>query len=141
MQKEIGKEYRDQSQRESFLRDNCDKVEERGYMKPFTADELQENKDKLAAVSVRIDEIEEERKDAAKRFKDELKPLTVERRRVLGNIKNKAQFVRENCFKFVDHDTNEVGYYNSDGDLIESRKATADERQQSVFSVIRKNAN
>lgn len=40
MQKELGKDYNARD-REAFLKDNCDKVEEKGYMKPFTPEELQ----------------------------------------------------------------------------------------------------
>lgn len=36
MEKTIGKEYKNARDREAFLKDNCDKVEEKGYMKPYT---------------------------------------------------------------------------------------------------------
>lgn len=36
MEKTIGKEYGNAAQREAFLKDNCDAVENKGYMKQFT---------------------------------------------------------------------------------------------------------
>jgi hypothetical protein len=57
---------------------------------------------------------------------------------MVSNIKAKAEYVKEICFKFIDQYEKMVGYYNANGDLIESRPATADELQPTLFSVIRK---
>lgn len=138
MQREIGKEYANKMQREAFLKDNCDKVEEKGYMKPFTPEELQGSKESLANVSIQIDEIEERKKEVAKEFKAELEPLVDERKEMVSNIRQKAKYVKEICFKFVDQESKETGYYNADGDLIESRPATADELNPTIFSLARK---
>lgn len=138
MQKELGKEYKNAREREAFLKDNCDKVEEKGYMKPFTPEQLQGHKEQLANVSISISEIEAEKKEAAEVFKGQLKPLVESRTQMVSNIKAKAEYVKEICYKFVDQDEKEVGYYNADGDLIESRPATADELQPNIFSLARK---
>ena len=138
MQREIGKEYGNKMQREAFLKDNCDKVEEKGYMKPYTPEELQGHKENLANLSIEIDEIEERKKAVAKEFKTELDPLVEQRKEMVSNIRQKAEYVKEICFKFIEPETKEVGYYNADGDLIESRPATADELQPTIFSMARK---
>lgn len=49
----------------------------------------------------------------------------------------KSEYVNELCFKFIDPQTKEVGYYNADGDLIESRPAFADELQGTIFQLNR----
>lgn len=36
MQSELGKEYRNPTERMRFLKDNCDKVEEKFYMKSYS---------------------------------------------------------------------------------------------------------
>lgn len=138
MQKSIGKEYTNVHERESFLKDNCDKVEEKGYMKPFTIEQLQEYKEKLANVSIEITEIEEEKKEQDTAFKNMLKPLKDSRSQLITNIKSKSEYVKELCFKFVDQDKKMTGFYNLDGDLIESRPATADELQSTIFTSFRK---
>lgn len=138
MQKQLGKEYSNANERESFLKDNCDKVEEKGYMKPYTPEELQGHKENLANVSIAMEEIEAEKKANAEYYKGKLKPLVEKRKQMISNIKAKAEYVKEVCFMFVDQDTKEVGYYNADGDLIESRPATADELQPTIFSMARK---
>lgn len=137
MDKYLGKDIENLVAREAFLKDNCDKVEEKGYMKPYTPEELQQCKEELANASIEIAEIEQEAKEAAAHYKGKLKPLKETRARMVGDIKSKSEYVKELCYKFVDQEARETGYYNKEGDLIESRPATADELQITLFGVIR----
>lgn len=138
MEKTIGKEYKNAREREAFLKDNCDKVEEKGYMKPYSTEELQGPKENLANVSIEIAEIEAEKKAQDAYYKGQLKPLVEQRSQMVSNIKSKSEYVKEVCFKFVDQEAKETGFYNADGDLIECRPATADELQPTIFSMARK---
>ena len=138
MEKTIGKEYKNARDREAFLKDNCDKVEEKGYMKPYTPEELQGHKENLANVSIEIAEVEAEKKAQDAYYKGQLKPLNEQRSQMVSNIKSKSEYVKEICYKFVDQESKETGFYNADGDLIESRPATADELQPTIFSMVRK---
>lgn len=138
MEKTIGKDYKNARDREAFLKDNCDKVEEKGYMKPYTPEELQGHKENLANVSIEIAEIEAEKKAQDAYYKGQLKPLNEQRSQMVSNIKSKSEYVKEICYKFVDQEAKETGFYNADGDLIESRPATADELQPTIFSMARK---
>ncbi|MDR1897995.1 MAG: hypothetical protein LBR10_14525 [Prevotellaceae bacterium] len=138
MEKKLGQEYALMAQRETFLKDNCEKVEEKGYMKPFTPEQLQGHKEKLAELSIKIEETEDEKKASAKHFKAVLDPMYVDRREMVSNIRQKAEYVREVCYRFTDRDTKETGYYNANGDLIECRPATADELQPTIFSMVAK---
>jgi translation initiation factor 2 beta subunit (eIF-2beta)/eIF-5 len=137
MDKHLGKDITNLVAREAFLKDNCDKVEEKGYMKPYTPEQLQQRKEELANASIEIAEIEQEAKEAAAHYKGKLKPLKETRARMVGDIKSKSEYVKELCYKFVDQEARETGYYNKEGDLIESRPATADELQTTLFGVIR----
>jgi len=71
-------------------------------------------------------------------YKARLKPLKEARSQMVSNIKSKAEYVREICYKFTDQETKQTGYYNADGDLIEERPATADEMQPTIFAMSRK---
>lgn len=137
MQKNLGKEY-DELQRVAFLKDNCDQVEEKGYMKRFTPEQVQQMKEELAEASIKINDIQIEKKEANKDFKFKLDPLQVERKILLEGIKKKAEYTKEICYKFVDTDEKMVGFYNSEGDLIESRPASPDELQGTIFQINRK---
>jgi hypothetical protein len=138
MEKTIGKEYKNARDREAFLKDNCDKVEEKWYMKPYTPEELQGHKENLANVSIEIAEVEAEKKAQDAYYKGQLKPLIEQRAQMVSNIKSKSEYVKEICYKFVDQEAKETGFYNADGDLVESRPATADELQPTIFSMARK---
>jgi hypothetical protein len=61
--------------------------------------------------------------------------LKEETKDLLTSIKNKAEFISERCFVFVDG--NEVGYYNADGILVYQRPLLPGEKQKTVFSVMR----
>lgn len=107
-------------------------------MKPFSRDQLLAMKDRLSEVSITINDIEVEKKSQVALYKAQIKPLVEERRTLLDNIRNRAEHVKENCFKFVDQEAGEVGYYSADGVLIESRPIRQDERQQTIMSLGRK---
>jgi hypothetical protein len=138
MERELGQDIKNPIQREAFLKDNCDACEQKGYMKPYTPEELQGHKEKLANVSIEIAEIEAEKKQVEADFKGRLKPLKESRAIMVSNIKSKAEYVNEVCYRFTDQETKETGYYNKEGILVECRPATADELQPNIFSMVRK---
>lgn len=133
MDKHLGKDIENLVTREAFLKDNCDKVEEKGYMKPYTPEELQGHKEKLANVSIEIAEIEAEMKQVQAEYKGRLKPLKEARANMVSNIKAKAEYVTEPCYRFTDREEKQTGYYNANGDLVELRPATAEELQPTLF--------
>ena len=124
--------------REQFLKDNCDALEQKGYMRQYTPEELQGHKEKLANLSIEISEIEAEKKILDAAYKSRLKPLKESRAQMVSNIKSKSEYVNEICYRFTDQETKETGYYNKEGNLIESRPATADELQTTIFQMVRK---
>lgn len=91
MEKTLGKEYADPIKRRSFLKDNCDCVVEKGYMKAFAPEKVQELKEKLAETSIEIGEIETEKKAATTHFNAQLKPLLEEKSEILRGIKERAR--------------------------------------------------
>jgi outer membrane biosynthesis protein TonB len=136
MDKQLGKEY-PQDARIQFLKDNADKVEKKTYMRRFTPDELRQKKDQLAETSIALSEIDDEKKTVLQEIKQREEPLKSEKKILLSNIKHKAEEVKEECYKFIDQENNEVGFYNSEGDLIEQRPAYPDERQGTIFQISR----
>lgn len=81
MERELGKDLEQGKKRVAFLMDNCDAVEEKGYMKPFTPEELARMKESLSETDIEINDIEEEKTAAMKDFKARLEPLTTERKK------------------------------------------------------------
>jgi len=136
MEKHLGKEYSD-SERIKFLKDNCDDVQEMDYMRQFAPDELLEMKEELSTVAITMDDLEEEKKDLTSTLNAKIKTQKIRKKRLLKGLKQKSELVTENCFKFIDENTRMVGFYNSEGDLINSRPAMGNELQKSIFSVSR----
>ena len=74
-------------------------------MKAYTPEELQGHKEKLANVSIEISEIENEIKEIKKEYAERLKPLKEARENMVSNIKAKAEYVNEVCYRFTDERT------------------------------------
>lgn len=138
MEKQLGKEILSEKDRIAFLMDNCDKVEEIGYTKQFSEEQLSEMKNNLSEIAITINDLEEEKKEAVATFKASIDPLKQEKKTLIDGLKTKATYVRETCYKFIDGEKREVGYYNAQGDLVESRSASADELQTNIFQLTRK---
>ncbi|AIM37418.1 hypothetical protein KO02_12515 [Sphingobacterium sp. ML3W] len=129
------------AERADFLRDNADSVEEINYMKQFGPDELLAMKERHAEISIEIKDLESEKKDFVSNIKSKQKPLKNELSGVQDNIKFKAIAVKEACFKFVDHDSGQVGYYNAIGDMVQQRPIFPQERQKSIFQMPKEGTN
>jgi hypothetical protein len=137
--KKLGQEFTSGMARRSFLNDNADSVEKKGYMRKFTEEDIVDFKNNLSETDIQINDIEEEKKEVVNVFKLKLKPLQNQRQKLLKDLKHKAEFVTEECYKFIDTETRMVEYYNVEGEMIETRPANADELQRNLFQDLRKN--
>ena len=75
-----------QSERLRLLKDNCDVVEMKSYMRKFTQDELTQMKDELAEESIQLNDIEVERKEVMNEFKERIKPHAKNVETLLSNL-------------------------------------------------------
>ena len=136
MDKVLGQEYNGKD-RVSFLRDNCDAVEDLGYTKSLPNEEIEALKDRLVENNIQLRDVRADKKAANKEFNDQIKQLEESNDEVTGKLKAKSEFVTEPCFKFVDEDAREVGYYNNDGLLVYSRPARPEELNKNIFRMSR----
>ena len=119
-----------------FLLDNADSVEEIGYMRRFSSEELLQKKELLSELSLEIKEIEERKHAAMQKFKESLKPLIDEKNEILESIKNGSEYIEnEKCVKIFNRDENMAGYYNKLGELVYSRPIMPYESQTTIFSI------
>lgn len=137
LDKELGKEYPEE-QREKFLQDNCDDIQEVSYSKSFSPEELAKQREDLTDAAIKLADIEDERKEANAHYKEMMKPLQQKKAVAIENLKKKAMTVTEDCFKFFDEESKMIGFYNKQGDLVSSRPAFPDELQKTIFATIRK---
>jgi septal ring factor EnvC (AmiA/AmiB activator) len=137
MNKKIINGYETQAEKLDFLQANCDAIESLGYMKPFSAEQIEKFKTELSEVSITINDIEEERKATQQHFKAQLDPLKEERKELLTAIKQKARYQKEECYKFIDQQNRVVEYYNKDGEMVSSRPMLPSEAQKTIYSIER----
>jgi hypothetical protein len=76
-----------------------------------------------------------EKKQHAEVFNSQLKPLKNQQGTLLVKLKNKAEYIKDICYKFIDQQDGKVGFYNSEGVLIESRQILPNERQKTIFNI------
>lgn len=141
MKKEYGKEYETDEERIAFLEDNADSVESKEYFKRFTPQELKEKKDRKIEVDVEVADLDEEKKAKMKEFKDKIDPLAKEGKLLLKCIKKKGEVISGRLFKFIEPEEKMVGFYDEQGDLIESRPAFPDELQTTIYQLNRTGTN
>lgn len=111
------------------LHEKCDEVQEFSYDKSFTATEMSEMKDVLADQSIALSDVEAEFKEVKQTYADQMSPMKQNIKLTIGHLKTGKRLVTEPCFKFVDRENKETGYYNEDGELVYSRPANMDEMQ------------
>ena len=138
LDRELGKDIAFE-QRARFLEDNCDAVEEVTYSRAFEPEELALKREQLTDASIKIADIEEEKKEVMDGFKERLKPLQEQKSEAIKSLRDKSQTVTEKCYKFLDEETKMVGFYNKEGNLVSSRPAFQKELQKTILMDIRKN--
>lgn len=136
----LAQNYSDEDRR-MFLHNNCDATENLGYMRQFSADDTALFKDELADLSISMADLEQELKDISKTTKTQLDPLKKRKKLLLSNIKQKAEYVNEECYKFIDHESSMAGFYSPEGILISSRPLKPEERQRNIFQPIKTGTN
>jgi len=138
MDKFLGQDQPEEK-RWAFLQDNADAIEEVGYTHRFTPDELAQKKEQLVKTSIKINDIEVEKKEKIDEYKEQLKPLNEDKQILLDNIKKGSEFRdNEECAKILYHEEKMVGYYNKLGELVYSRPIMPQEMQKTMFSINRK---
>ncbi|UVY46877.1 MAG: hypothetical protein [Bacteriophage sp.] len=125
-------------QRAQILKDSCDKIEERSYLSKYDQEETNLLRAELANVSIQLGTIQEELDGIKSDYKGKLKPLQERIDKILYNLKNGGEYVRGECYKFIDQEEERVGWYTPDGYLLEERPITQEERQRTVQMEIRR---
>lgn len=123
--------------RKDMLDANADAVEHLGYTRSLTYEEVDNLKEQLSSVQIKIDDKQEELSTLSKSLKDQIKNLKATRKGVVSQLKNRSEYIEEDCYKMVDSNRREVGYYNKEGKLVYSRPARKEELQKSIFQEIR----
>lgn len=137
LDKELGKDVALEG-RAQFLEDNCDAVENVTYSRAFEPEELALAREQLTDASIKIADIEENKKEVMDAFKKQLEPLNQQKVEAIKALRDKSRTVTEKCYKFLDEDTKMVGFYNKEGNLVSSRPAFQKELEKTIHMELRK---
>ena len=124
-------------EREQILRDSCDQIVEKFYTRKFGEDEKSKKREEACTVAIQIGELNKDLKEYTADINGKLKPLQERQDKILDEIKAGGEQVKGDTFKFVYDDIKKVGYYDTNGYLVECRDMTREERQRTVFQAIR----
>lgn len=130
MEKQLFADYTEE-QRLQMLKDNCEKLlEDYGYEKPLSKDQLKALKDRLASVTIDLHDVQEEKREVDKGYNDRIKELKGTIAEQVKQLKDRTTYTCELCFEFLFRDEAKVGVYNKDGQLISERPATIKEMRE-----------
>ena len=125
--------------RKRLVFDNCDRPDDLEYFKPFSDEELDRMKVKIADCNLEIDRINAEKADAMKQYNDALKFEKTGLKESLKHYKEKGRFVTERVGLFFDYDSKTVYAYNEQGQHVETRRMRPHEMQQQLPFAVHRN--
>lgn len=107
-------------------------MEKRDYAVWLTPDELTERKSKLTTLVIQEAKLLDKKADFLSEMKEEMRPIVEDKKAVLTEIKSGT--VQENgiCYKIMDENLKQVGFYNNRGQLVDQRPMTMDDRQMTL---------
>ena len=129
------------SERLQLLQDNADKIENAKYYVQLTPEELDAKREKLTDNSIRLSEFEDELEEIKVGFKSKMNPLKIENKGLLVEVKTKQQLKSGNLYHIANHNSSMMEIYDSNGELVSSRRLLPEEKQQTIMSVMRPAAN
>jgi chromosome segregation ATPase len=121
--------------RRQMLYDNCEKIEELEYRREFDSEELAELKDHLSRFLIQLNTLEEELEEIKNEYKEKTKPLKQTIKETMNKVRDGSELVKQQCYKFMDWDEKQVGFYNDDGELVMERPMMKSERQSTIFTL------
>lgn len=124
-------------QRAEILRNSRDQILEKSYLAKFDQEETNELRAELATVHIQMGELEEELAGIKSDFKGKIKPLQERIGKILNDLKVGGEYVKGECYKFIDPDEGMVGFYTPEGYLLEERPMKSDERQRTIQMAVR----
>lgn len=129
-------------EREQFLRDNADAIEQDRVRKPLTREELEDAKDKLTEVSLKLRRKKDKYEEVKKHWRDEvIDPLKDTVGELLDKLENKGEIVDGEIFYIRDHNNNMVYGFLEDGSQVRSRPMRHEEKQSTIHQNMRKVEN
>ena len=111
MDKHLFAEYSEE-QRLQMLKDNCNRLlEDYGYDKPLSKEQLKAIKDKLSSASISLADVQEEKKQTDSEFNEQIKNLKGTIAEQVKQLKTRTTDTCELCFEFLFREEAKVGIF------------------------------
>jgi len=114
---------------EDNLHSVCYEVIQEDYTKNLSESELQEKKNQLAEVSIKLSTLEQEKKDLMEEMKLKMKLPKSEKEETLEAIKLRSERRFGKLYKVDDQETGMMYFFESTGQCVNARPLTAQEKQ------------
>lgn len=125
-----------QKDRLVILQQNADRVEVTTYQKPLTDESKAEKREVLTENSIQLFDLDEEKKEAVKIFKDQIDPLKKHNKKLLLEIRTGQESVNGTLFHMANHDEGMMEVYDNDGFLVETRRLKPEEKQGNLLRAV-----
>jgi len=112
-----------------------------GYTKILKPDEVTERRKELSDVSIIINDIEEEKKEVIKEFKERLAEPISKKKELLNSIKHKSEYRKGNLFHIDDQENGFMYIFDENAECIESRPLRPNERQGRIKQIFKDGTN
>lgn len=135
MEQQLFQDY-DPEKRKQLLEDNADEIVEKNYHRRFNSAERNLRRARNSEIDLEISDLDEDLKSYKEAIKNKRAPLVEEKKKLLEEIKSDGEYVKGTVYKRVDIEKREVGFYDPEGNLIEQRRMTSEDR--TLFMKLRK---
>lgn len=104
-------------------------VEELGYTKRLSEEELQIKREDLANAAIKKAMIEDEFAEIKAQFKDRLEPVNITLKESIEAVKNRSVSIMGKVYKLADYENQMIHVVDPVGNVISSRRMLPEERQ------------
>lgn len=125
-------------ERKRSLQNTADTVvKEKQYYKRLDSDELSQRRKVFTDKSLALSDLEEEKKETIKDFKDRMDPIKDEVKQLGTEIRTGHSRFSGNLYGFIDEQTRMVYFYSESGELIETETRPANQEELGLFNGLR----
>ena len=125
-------------ERKRSLQNTADNVvKEKKFYKKLDSVELAQKRKEFTDKSLRLSDLEEDKKEMIKSFKDQMDPIKDEVKSLGSEIRTGYAQFSGNLYGFIEEGTKMVHFYSESGELIDTETRPANQDELGLFSGMR----
>jgi hypothetical protein len=112
-------------------------VKNKSYYKRLSAEEVALKRKDFTDKSLKISDLEEDKKELVSQFKEQIDPLKTDIKILGTEVRNGFTRFEGNLYGFIDEESRMVHFYSENGELIETETRPANQEELGLFSGMR----